>query len=552
MSQAIIEREFVSLLRTRAALVLQLTLAAVFALVVLSRWPSDARADLSGGQSRTVFRIFGYGLTSALALLAGIFPASSIVRERRQGTLALLLVSPLRPWSIYFGKLAAMIGFALVILALSLPAAAACHAMGGISLRGELAPLYGLLLLLTWQMSALGLFVSSCAGSNDSALRITYMAILVLALVTLVPHALLQGMTDWKADAAETLRCVSPVSAIMEILGHGDIGAQGLVSRSGVAWRYTLFAAVSSLGLGVVTISKLNQATLDRARSSGIMTEDRGVAGRVARRFIFLLDPQRRSGGIRDFVNPIMVKEFRCRRFGRGYWLARLVSVCALLSLGLTLATTLGTVDWGVETIGGILVVMQTALILLVTPSMAAGLISTEVESGGWTLLQASPRSAASILRGKLLSVVIILALILFATLPGYMVMIYIKPGMWIQVQRVLVCLLVTAGFTIVTSAAIGSLFRTTAPATATSYAASLLLCAGTLLVWLARDSVFGHDLVESVLTLNPMAAALSVIKAPGFANYHLVPANWIVMGVATFASGAVLVYRTWRLTRPL
>lgn len=56
-----------------------------------------------------------------------------------------------------------------------------------------------------------------------------------------------------------------------------------------------------------------------------------------------------------------MMKEFRCRRFGRLHWLLRLVAFCAVLSLALTYATTAGTFNWGVETIGGIMVVMQVA-----------------------------------------------------------------------------------------------------------------------------------------------------------------------------------------------
>src|SRR5207302_5673962 len=112
--------------------------------------------------------------------------------------------------------------------------------------------------------------------------------------------------------------------------------------------------------------------------AQGHITDDRHVAIRTARRFLFLVDPQRRSRGIGPFVNPVMVKEFRCRRFGRLHWLLRLIAACAVLSLALTYATTSGTLDWGVETIGGIMVFMQVALFVLITPSLAAGLISGE------------------------------------------------------------------------------------------------------------------------------------------------------------------------------
>ena len=107
-----------------------------------------------------------------------------------------------------------------------------------------------------------------------------------------------------------------------------------------------------------------------------------------------------------------------------------MVSSCAVLSVALSILTTTHTMDWDVETIGGILVVLQVALIVLVTPSLSAGLISSERESGGWRLLLMTPLSAGAILRGKLLSAIWPVLLILLATLPGYAVMIYIEPGL--------------------------------------------------------------------------------------------------------------------------
>jgi hypothetical protein len=266
---------------------------------------------------------------------------------------------------------------------------------------------------------------------------------------------------------------------------------------------------------------------------------------------LFLVDPQRRKRGIGPLVNPVMVKEFRSRRFGRLHWLFRLVAVCAVFSLGLTYAATMGTLDWGVETIGGIMVLLQVALIVLLTPALSAGLISGERESGGWDLLRMTPMWAATILAGKLLSVVATLLLILLATLPGYLVMIWIRPEMWAEISRVLLSLVWTAVFALLVSAAVGSLFRRTAPATTAAYTVLVAVSAGTLLVWLGRDAPFGHDFVERVLVANPLAAALSVIEMPGFTQYNLVPANWWFLGYASAGCLLALFVETWRLTRP-
>ena len=132
----VIQREFFGILRSPKAFAALLTLTVAFSIAVLMRWPSDAKVDLSGEQSIGVFRVFGYGLLAGVIFLVPAFPASSIVKEKNKGTLALLLNSPLKSSSIYLGKLAGVLLFSLLVLLSSLPAAAACFAMGGVDLTG--------------------------------------------------------------------------------------------------------------------------------------------------------------------------------------------------------------------------------------------------------------------------------------------------------------------------------------------------------------------------------------------------------------------------------
>lgn len=547
----ILKRELVGTLRTRKALSLQIGVAVLFTLLVVLRWPSDAVVGLAGSQSQQVFRTFGYGLLATLLLLMPAFPATSIVKERKSGTLALLLNSPMSPLRIYAGKLGGALGFALVLLAMSLPAAAACYATGGVDLTGEVLLLYGILLLVTVQYAALGLLVSSYAGSTDSAQRLTYGLVLLFSVIVLGPHQFLQGQSGILADLASYLRDISPVPAVMELLGHGDVGSHGMANEQGAPLRYVILCILSTALVVTWTVLRLNYSIFDRARSQGKITDDRSMQARFIRRLVFLIDPQRRKSFIGFLVNPVMVKEFRCRRFGRSHWLIRMALGCAVLSIALSVLTVTGTMDWDVETVGGILVVLQMALIVLVTPSLSAGMISGEVESRGWQQLQMTPLSAAKILRGKLLAVAWPLLLILLATLPGYAILMYIEPGLRPQIERVLLCLLITAGFALVLGAAISSVFRQTVAATTTAYIVLFALCGGTLLIWLARDAPFGYKAVQSALTVNPVATALAVIKAPGFSQYDLIPANWNFMALGSAASLVVLLVQTWRLTRP-
>ena len=100
----IVGRELIGLVSSRRSLLVQVSLACVFMLLAIIRWPSDAMVDVNGGRALEVFRVFGYGLLIALLLFVPAFPAASIVKERNKGTLALLFNSPMSPWSIYFGK----------------------------------------------------------------------------------------------------------------------------------------------------------------------------------------------------------------------------------------------------------------------------------------------------------------------------------------------------------------------------------------------------------------------------------------------------------------
>src|SRR5690349_18318135 len=106
----IIRRELLEVLRTRKVVALQLGLALTCALLILTRWPTEGTVDLGGVRSQQVVRVFGYGLLAAILLLVPAFPATSLVREKMRGTLALLLNSPMTPWSIYLGKLGGVLG----------------------------------------------------------------------------------------------------------------------------------------------------------------------------------------------------------------------------------------------------------------------------------------------------------------------------------------------------------------------------------------------------------------------------------------------------------
>ncbi len=552
MANPIIARELIQQLRQPRGWLIQLLFAGSLAALVIFVWPDNATVNLGGRQAQQLLAVFAYGLLTGLMLLAPAFPAMAIVRERQQGTLRLLLTSPLTPTAILIGKLSGALGFIFILLVLSLPAAAACFAMGGVSVH-QLAVMYAVLALAAAQYATLGLLVSSIAKSTDAALRTTYGLILLLAIIVVGPYYMLQGhgLGPIIDSTIQHLASLSPLPAVMNIVGHQEVATRGLVAEFDPVSRYAFWAIASIVLCAIVTLTKLQPHSMDRPRDKGYITEDQTKGVRVFRRVMFLIDPNRRTGSIANYENPVMMKEFRTRTFGRAHWMVRLIGTCVVVSLLLMLLSTLGTMFISPDYMGGVLVIFQMGLIVLVTPALSSALISGELEGGGWTLLQVTPLSARSIIVGKLLSVGWTLLLILLATLPGYAILLMIDYGKADRVYNVLISLCLTSLFALMLGAACSSVCRRTAAATTAAYVILLGLCVVTLLPWLAEGSLLTHQLVEQILQFNPLAATLAAIKMPGMTDYHLLPGNWIFIGSATAVCAAVLWFRTWQLTKP-
>jgi ABC-type transport system involved in multi-copper enzyme maturation permease subunit len=545
----ILHRELLDRLRSWKTLAALWAVAIVSSGLVLLRWPSDSTVDLVSQGAMLVFRPLAFALSLAVMMLIPPFPATSLVTERRKGTLTLLLNSPTSPLQIYWGKLSSNVLLALMLISASLPAIAACLAMGGISLKDHIGPLLIVLCTMAVQYTAVGLWISLRSTSSDASLRWTYASVLALTVLSIGPLILIGNLSGAMATIARWLTAISPISALQQITGS-QAAAAALGIQTG--WvEYCLASLVLTALLAVITIRRLDPLLLDRPRPTGKVIGHSGPKTGLVHRLNYLIDPDKRKSSIPWWLNPVMVKEFRTRKFGRLHWLIRLVALCAIISLLLTFLATTGTVSWGVEKIAGPLVLMQLALMLLVGPSLGANLIAAEVESGGWQLLRTTPFRPIRILSGKLMSVVWTMLLVLLATLPGYAVMSYIQPAMGGQVGNVLISLLVAVAMVVAISACISAFCKTTAVATATSYGVLLLLFAGTLLVWLARGKPFGPIFVERLLLLNPAATALSEMKTAGFEQYNLAPGSWWIGGAVALVCLVILATRIWKMTRP-
>lgn len=546
----ILRRELLQQLRSKKTLFGALAVALGTGALVLLRWPAAGTADVMSERSFEVFRPLAYALATATILLVPAFPATSIVRERKQRTLPMLLHAPIQSMSIYSGKFIGNIVVTAVLLSATLPAVAASYAMGGISFVVQILPLFVVLLVMAVLYTSAALWVSSRANSSDESLRWSYATVMVLVLGTLAIGAATSGLPGVLGQIGGWIQSLSPIPAVQQIVGDRTMVGSNQTEGLNLVWPFVITALITTAIMGYLTLRQLVPSANEKGRSAGKITDEQSKAVRWIRRVAFLVDPNKRSGGIPRGVNPVMVKEFRTRRFGRIHWLLRLVAGCAIVSTTLAVVATTNTESWGVNRIAGALVIMQMALLVLMGPSLASSLIAGEMENGGWQILRMTPMSIARILSGKIFSVVWTLLLILMATLPGYLVMVAIDPTLGPQVRNVVICLGVTALVVLSVSVCISSFNRRTAAATATNYIVLLIIFAGTLLVWLARDRPFGHDFVEKVLAINPSAAALAEIGMDGFEGYNLLPTAWIIGGAASVVALVVLFIQTWRLSR--
>lgn len=117
-------------------------------------------------------------------LICAMMTSVSIVREKETGTMDLLLVSPVRPWTIVFGKLVPYFLLSCVILAFTLVLS---YTVLGIPFSFRLFDVIWVTILYVTLALALGLLISTVASTQVAAL-------LISGVTLMIPVILLSGM----------------------------------------------------------------------------------------------------------------------------------------------------------------------------------------------------------------------------------------------------------------------------------------------------------------------------------------------------------------------
>jgi ABC-2 type transport system permease protein len=133
----------------------------------------------------SLFLTSAYTQLAILLLLAPIFSAGALTIEKEQRTLSGLLTSLLGPVRIWWGKFVASLLYVLLLLVAGLPILSAVFAFGGVG-PWEVAMAAFTTVVILGTISAVSLYFSSAFRRSVHATAVSYVAVIVLTLVTFI------------------------------------------------------------------------------------------------------------------------------------------------------------------------------------------------------------------------------------------------------------------------------------------------------------------------------------------------------------------------------
>lgn len=177
-------------------------------------------------------------------LVCAIMTSVSIVSEKESGTMDLLLVSPVRPSTIIFGKLVPYFILSAVLLAVML---AMAYGVLGIPLSATLTSVVAVSLLYIILSLSIGLLVSTLASTQVSALIIS-------AILFMLPVILLSGMIfpiDNMPAPLQWLSCAIPARWYTQAM------RTLMIQQSGPGYVVTEVTVLAAMTVAVLTAAIL-------------------------------------------------------------------------------------------------------------------------------------------------------------------------------------------------------------------------------------------------------------------------------------------------------
>ncbi|MEO6807592.1 MAG: ABC transporter permease subunit [Isosphaeraceae bacterium] len=481
----VLTRELLVNLRSPRAFLLQFAYVAFLGTVVYFAWPQGENSahQIGTGAAQRLFDLFFLGQFFLVALVAPTFAAGTITGEKERKTYEMLLASPLEPMTILIGKLLSSLTYIVLLIISSLPLMILCFLLGGI-LLSEIARAYLILILAAGTFGLMSVACSSYFSRTSSALVVSYLIILPLALLcvtlTRTENTVLRDFVSISVLPPWCLAIwtVVAITVNRRLLRPPDVGSEG-------------------------------KDVIDEEQ------EMKYAIGVVIDRDLFpdkLFAPAKRSDLMPDGTNPVLDKELRSEIFSQGTLMLRLViQVSMLLSIPL-----MAFLLFFKPELAGFYVAYVIIFNMLVGPVFSSGSITQERERQTLGLLLTTLLGPGQIVLAKLLAALRVSTVLTFLLTEQLLLAYVLIPELRERFWTLFVYLAIIAATCLVTTTVgllCSSLSRRTAVAMVLTYMMLLVLFVGPLGVsrFLLGFSGITEDRLAALTVTSPFSAAFSV-----------------------------------------
>ena len=198
-SNPVLTRELRASLRNARAFGLLALYVALLGAVVTANFPGDTSIDLQSDGGARGQALFWWLFGSQIALILAILPAmatGALAQERERQTLQPLVLTPLSPLQIVWGKAGGVLSLVGLMLLATLPLTSLCFLLGGVD-TGMLVAAYAAILGLAVFTTGFGLYCSARWQSATRALMSCYALlpiVIALVMVAMPLGALFSGL----------------------------------------------------------------------------------------------------------------------------------------------------------------------------------------------------------------------------------------------------------------------------------------------------------------------------------------------------------------------
>ncbi len=547
ISNPIISKELVSVLRSRTALALALVSVGVLSLLALAMWPAAGVNPIGTLYSRLFLTVILCGQLAVLGLFTPPFSATAITYERESNTWETLYYTLLRPDQILVGKLVGAVAFLLLLVALSLPVSATCFILGGVSPK-EIWLAYLVLIMSGITFGLVGLTSSALLGSSLRALIVTYLSLLVLCGGAHMPIVLLPEWRDAQ-PVLHAIRCLSPFTAVVAIT-RDAFRSIGPGASAAAVVRYFAYSGILCSAMILTLLARIAMRPGPKIAKRKAAVDDASLGIRVLRRFIFVLDPRRRRRSMPLWINPILLLDLRTRAAGLSN-LIRACFACFIFAIGLVIlvAGTYGATR--PDVIRLIALSFQMGLILLLGPSLTIASIAGEVEGHTFDSLRMTPLHSWTIFFGKFAGAVMLSFMLVVSSVPVFFAILFIQEAIEL---RFLVPMLTVTGVTLFFCLATGLFFssmcRTTARAGAWAYGLMALVTVVSLLGLVLQDRV-SETMAKFILAFNPIVTVVGAVAVEQLVKFGRWQNNVWALGTISVVLFIATIYRLRHVAGP-